>query len=447
MNNVSIVFKSLSDNKEYNNYLDFYNPFVFSILYIIGEVNILFAFLDDDFKKEYLRNITLINELRENFKTINKKYFESKLKLVNKDKAVNNFITLELTKLKIKLDDFVFNYIKEKNIDWNNLYIFNLLYATKNTIRFKNSLKTNSDIKKFQEIKNDFDSKGSDPKIDTLYKFIENLDLYDIEKMDKHGRIYIFFVLLKNSSRNAFVFFKKFYREIFNKYKISNNESISIKNYLHRNFNLTFKNDLKSVNSLILETKNKLLKKGYVEFSKNHYINKNAHFVKLIKKYPYYKTLTLYERVNNKNYRSYNVGINSVNYYAHRILAETFLPNPNKYKFLIAKDGNNRNLDLDNFVWTPYSAMGRVYKNVIKNTNTNLLNKIIHIFDDNNLSSITREKLEKELLNFIGVKKEEVSDIFNKKESYNNLFEFLSIDSKNEIITFDRKKYLKSSIS
>lgn len=38
----------------------------------------------------------------------------------------------------------------------------------------------------------------------------------------------------------------------------------------------------------------------------------------------------------------------------HRAVAETFLENPNKYKFVLFKDGNSENIQCDNLYWSPH---------------------------------------------------------------------------------------------
>lgn len=38
---------------------------------------------------------------------------------------------------------------------------------------------------------------------------------------------------------------------------------------------------------------------------------------------------------------------------AHKVIARTFLPNPNDYKFVMFKDGNPENLAADNLYWAP----------------------------------------------------------------------------------------------
>ncbi len=40
-------------------------------------------------------------------------------------------------------------------------------------------------------------------------------------------------------------------------------------------------------------------------------------------------------------------------YLLHRLLAQTFIANPNNYKYVSAIDGNFKNIKLDNFIWTP----------------------------------------------------------------------------------------------
>jgi cytoplasmic iron level regulating protein YaaA (DUF328/UPF0246 family) len=39
--------------------------------------------------------------------------------------------------------------------------------------------------------------------------------------------------------------------------------------------------------------------------------------------------------------------------YVHRLVAEKYLPNPNNYEHILFKDGNVKNVSVDNLEWCP----------------------------------------------------------------------------------------------
>ena len=56
-------------------------------------------------------------------------------------------------------------------------------------------------------------------------------------------------------------------------------------------------------------------------------------------------------------YKQYRLSKNNekINFYAHRLVAEAFLPNPNNLPIVNHKDGNKLNNNLDNLEWVSYS--------------------------------------------------------------------------------------------
>ena len=42
----------------------------------------------------------------------------------------------------------------------------------------------------------------------------------------------------------------------------------------------------------------------------------------------------------------------------HRIVAETFIPNPNHYKYVLFIDGDSHNIVVDNLVWSNHTYIG-----------------------------------------------------------------------------------------
>lgn len=101
---------------------------------------------------------------------------------------------------------------------------------------------------------------------------------------------------------------------------------------------------------------------GYVEYRPNYWVNEKAEVFKRstnnIKKQP------LITRENNKGMKYYSVSMEGGQVFAHRMLAELFVPNPNGYKYVMAIDGNHMNLEVSNFRWSPYAAYTRVVRNL-----------------------------------------------------------------------------------
>lgn len=56
-----------------------------------------------------------------------------------------------------------------------------------------------------------------------------------------------------------------------------------------------------------------------------------------------YYAVGLYKDSTSKNSHEENI---------HHLLAETFIPNPHNYRFVIFADGNPMNMSLDNLIWT-----------------------------------------------------------------------------------------------
>lgn len=76
-------------------------------------------------------------------------------------------------------------------------------------------------------------------------------------------------------------------------------------------------------------------------------------------------------------YLYYDLRINTkrISKAAHRLVAETFIPNPNKYEIVNHKDGNKLNNNIDNLEWCSYSDnINHAYDTGLKNR-TNGKNK------------------------------------------------------------------------
>lgn len=98
------------------------------------------------------------------------------------------------------------------------------------------------------------------------------------------------------------------------------------------------------------EIKDKLF---YIENSINFYITKNLDIYKYYENYGYYK---MKQHINSQNGYiycavKYKNGIKGTER-VHRIIANTFIPNPNNMKVVGHKDNNKANNSLDNLYWT-----------------------------------------------------------------------------------------------
>ncbi len=85
---------------------------------------------------------------------------------------------------------------------------------------------------------------------------------------------------------------------------------------------------------------------------------------------------------NNCSCEYYRVPLTDVNhnrkyYLVHRLVAETFIPNPNKFKDVNHKDGNKLNNNVNNLEWCTRSYnLIHAYNNGLKPTIKQLCNEI-----------------------------------------------------------------------
>ena len=65
----------------------------------------------------------------------------------------------------------------------------------------------------------------------------------------------------------------------------------------------------------------------------------------------------LKQQLNNKGYYSLELNVDGKRkkYLVHRLVAETFIPNPNNYPIINHKDENPKNNNADNLEWCDYS--------------------------------------------------------------------------------------------
>lgn len=76
--------------------------------------------------------------------------------------------------------------------------------------------------------------------------------------------------------------------------------------------------------------------------------------------------------VSEHGYKYYRLSKNGEKkmFYAHRLVAEAFIPNPNNYSIVNHKDGNKLNNNIDNLEWVTYSDNTQHWHNdIAKNTN------------------------------------------------------------------------------
>ena len=148
----------------------------------------------------------------------------------------------------------------------------------------------------------------------------------------------------------------------------------------------------------------KLEKENYKKIGKKTYIDINVNVIKTKNTHPYFFKPPIHKRENNKGTKTYQISYDSNLYYLHKVFAETFIPNPNNYKYLRAKDGNFRNIKVDNLEWIKYPAKTRIIKPLTNTEHYKMLEYIKEAFNDNDYSGHTLFTISKNIAN----------DYFNK---------------------------------
>lgn len=127
-----------------------------------------------------------------------------------------------------------------------------------------------------------------------------------------------------------------------------------------------------------------------------------------------YYQCNLYDENNKKYYKR-----------VHRLVAETFIPNPNNYQQVNHKDGNKRNNNVDNLEWTTNS------KNTQHGYDNNLYkyksrSHPINVYDKNGIY-LTTYKSIRSLCEDLKLNRKTVTSILKKEKltnNYNYLFEY-----------------------
>jgi hypothetical protein len=127
-------------------------------------------------------------------------------------------------------------------------------------------------------------------------------------------------------------------------------------------------------------------------------------------------------RVTNSGYLKYYIYIEGVyrNILAHRLVAETFIPNPNNKPCVNHKDGNKHNNCIDNLEWCTYkeNALHSYHvlgKKVNSNINGNLNGEL------NGRAKLTKEIVE-EIRSLVRVRGEKVWERYDiSKTMYYNI--------------------------
>jgi hypothetical protein len=112
------------------------------------------------------------------------------------------------------------------------------------------------------------------------------------------------------------------------------------------------------------------------EISKNGVI-RNIKTSKIISTYSSkgYKMATLYKTINKKTKKN--------NYSIHRLLAISFIDNPNNYPYVNHIDGNSSNYNINNLEWCTQKYNIYHSRNISKNGSVISRQKIIYLFDNN----------------------------------------------------------------
>ena len=103
----------------------------------------------------------------------------------------------------------------------------------------------------------------------------------------------------------------------------------------------------------------------------------------------------------------------TTNYRAHRLIAETFIPNPNNLRDVNHKDGNKLNNDISNLEWCSHSDnVIHSYKNRLQNRVTNTYGTYT-VLNEEQIDSIysmhSEGLLDREIAEVIGCSRELVS--------------------------------------
>lgn len=139
-----------------------------------------------------------------------------------------------------------------------------------------------------------------------------------------------------------------------------------------------------------------LSKQKPIQGHEKYHVTSNGDIISYVK---YAKGVVLKRYINSRGY--YVVCIDGVYYMVHRLVAEAFVENPNKYKNVLMKNGNKLDCNADNLIWSQKTAIKRKKtvpddKPVYKYT---LDNKYVDKYDNILDASLDFEKVKSACVN------------------------------------------------
>lgn len=109
-------------------------------------------------------------------------------------------------------------------------------------------------------------------------------------------------------------------------------------------------------------TREELEKSGYRPICNAFFmINRDADIWSLCNNGEYKKAKPFLKKKKYKAVACF-VGNKQYQVYIHRALAEAFLPNPEKYKYVLFKDGDATNISIGNLEWGTCARRNQIYK-------------------------------------------------------------------------------------
>ncbi len=128
---------------------------------------------------------------------------------------------------------------------------------------------------------------------------------------------------------------------------------------------------------------------GYYQASKTGLIRRIGDYSNQSNSWKLNEPKILKQKDNGKGYKYVILSVDGVRYnrYVHRLVASTFIPNPNNYKEINHKDGYKVNNNVDNLEWCNHSQNGQhAYANglrTVKGCYGALKRKVAQLSEDN----------------------------------------------------------------